>query len=430
MKTNKSIAWYKIAQQYIPGGVNSPVRSFKAVGMSPLFIKSANGSKITDVDDNEYIDYINSWGPLILGHNQIIDSATITKLIQQGTTYGLATPIEAEIAQLIVEAYQCIDQVRMVNSGTEATMSAIRLARAYTKRDKIIKFAGNYHGHNDSLLASAGSGLMTHSIAGSAGVTANNIKDTIVVEYNDIAQLEQAFKNNENEIAAVIIEPVAANMGLIAPLNNYLKKIRELCDRRNTLLIFDEVITGFRLAYGGASDFYKIIPDLVCFGKIIGGGLPVGAYGGKSKIMQLIAPVGNVYQAGTLSGNPLAMHLGYATIKHLKQNPEIYQALTDKAIFLEKSIIKLAKQYRQDIQVNRVGSLLSLFFSKQPVTNYKSAKLCDNNKFITFFKTLLNNNILIGPSQYEIFFLSTAHTKQDLDETIKVIEKAFQALGE
>lgn len=426
MNHTKSSAIYEEAVKYIPGGVNSPVRAFKSVGIDPIFIDKANGCRITDVDGNEYIDYICSWGPLILGHSNEKITEGITEAIMRGTSYGVPTQIEVEMAKLIVEAYKGIDKVRMVNSGTEATMSALRVARGYTKRNKILKFEGCYHGHSDALLVKSGSGTITYGVPTSPGVPEDVVKDTLVAGYNDIEGLRKVFAENPDTIAAVIVEPIGGNMGVVPADKAFLEELRKLTMEHGTVLIFDEVITGFRIAYGSAREYFDIEPDMVCFGKIIGGGLPVGAYAGKEEIMNMVSPVGPVYQAGTLSGNPLAMYIGKKQLEYLRDNPEVYKELEEKAIYLEQGIKKSLAELGLRYTVNRAGSLVCLFFTDSKVTNFEEAMTCNIEVFNRYFKALLKEGILIGPAQYEALFLSTAHTKEDLDVTIKAIHRALK----
>ena len=425
MKHKVSKEIYDEAKKYIPGGVNSPVRAFKSVGLDPIFIDSAKGSKIYDVDGNEYIDYICSWGPLILGHSneEVLDG--VKEVVRRGTSYGVPSPIEVDMAKLIVDAYPSVDLIRMVNSGTEATMSALRVARGYTGKNKIIKFEGCYHGHSDSLLVKSGSGTLTYGVPTSPGVPKGTVEDTIVCKYNDLESVKIAFKENNGEIAAVIVEPVAGNMGVVPAKEDFLKGLREITKENNAVLIFDEVITGFRLSYGGAQGYYGIYPDMTCFGKIIGGGLPVGAYGGKKEIMEVVSPLGPVYQAGTLSGNPLAMHMGYKTINILKNNNEIYKRLEDMAIRLEEGFNNHIKDLNIDASVTRVGAMVCLFFAKGPMINYDDVSKCDTDKYGVFFREMLSRGILLPPAQFEGIFLSTAHNDEDIEITI---EKSYEAL--
>ena len=410
-KNEKSLKIYEEATKYIPGGVNSPVRAFKSVGLDPVFIDRAEGCKIYDVDGNEYIDYICSWGPLMLGHSpkEIVDG--IEEIVKKGTSYGVPTAIEVDMAKLIVEAYPSIDQVRMVNSGTEATMSALRVARAYTNRNKILKFEGCYHGHSDALLVKSGSGTITYGVPTSPGVPEDVVKDTLVTRYNDIEATKAMFEEHGNEIAAVILETlpdVAAK-------------------EYGTVLIFDEVITGFRLAYNSSVGYYGIEPDMACFGKIIGAGLPVGAYGGKKEIMDMVSPVGPVYQAGTLSGNPLAMYMGKKNLEILRDRPEVYSELERKAIKLEEGLRSNVEKLGLNYTVNRAGSLVCLFFAEGPINNYDDVTKCNVPMFNKYFEELLNRGILLAPTQFEAMFLSNAHTDEIIDETIKASYEALKA---
>ena len=381
MNHKKSEELYKEAVKYIPGGVNSPVRSFNSVGISPIFAKKAHGSKITDVDGNEYIDYICSWGPLMLGHSNEEISKGMEEVVSNGISFGLATEIEVEMAKMIVEAYPAIDQVRMVNSGTEATMSALRVARGYTGRNKILKFEGCYHGHSDGLLVKSGSGTITFGVPTSPGVPTDIVKNTLVCRYNDIEDVKRTFEEHGQDIAAVIVETVGGNMGLVPGKKEFIEFLRQVCDEYKTVLIFDEVITGFRLAYDSSIGYFGIKPDMVCFGKIIGSGMPVGAYGGKKEIMQVVSPVGPVYQAGTLSGNPLAMYLGKRNLEVLRDNPQIYKELDRKGAMLEEGIKNNLKELGLNYTVNRAGSLVCLFFTEGPVQNYDDAIKCDIEKY-------------------------------------------------
>ncbi|OON98076.1 MAG: glutamate-1-semialdehyde-2,1-aminomutase [Epulopiscium sp. Nele67-Bin005] len=425
---NKSNQLFEKANQYIPAGVNSPIRAFQSVGCSPIFIKKAQGSIIEDVDNNQYIDYICSFGPLILGHSNPAVLEGINDVLSRGTSYGGPTEVEIDMAQIIVEAYSCIDKVRMVNSGTEATMSTIRVARGFTNRTKILKFEGCYHGHSDALLVKAGSGAITYGVPTSLGVPDDIVKDTIVCKYNDVNELIKIFEQYQNEIACVIVEPIGANMGVVPATKEFLTAIRTLTTSQNTILIFDEVITGFRTSFGGS--YFGVEPDMICFGKIIGGGMPVGAYGGKKNLMDIVAPLGGVYQAGTLSGNSLAMHMGKNQLLYLKNNPKIYCDLDEKARYLQEGIYKNLRELNLKYTVNRESSLVCLFFTEQQVNNFEDANTSKIDIFNKYFKFLLEQGILIGPSQFEAMFLSTEHTKEQLDKTIEAIgvalEKAHQ----
>ncbi len=411
------------ALKYIPGGVNSPVRAFKSVGGTPIFIKEAKGAYMFDEDDKRYIDYINSWGPMILGHAyQPVVDAVIEKT-KKGTSFGAPTEIETEIAKLAVSMVPNIDKIRFVNSGTEACMSAVRLARGYTKREKIIKFRGCYHGHSDSFLIAAGSGLSTFGVPSSPGVTKGTAQDTLLANYNDMNSVKELFQANKNEIAAIIIEPVAGNMGCVPPVNNFLQELRSICDENNTLLIFDEVMTGFRLAKGGAQELFNVTADIVCFGKVIGGGLPVGAFAARNEIMDYLAPIGPVYQAGTLSGNPLAMAAGLAMLQAINSDVELFNRLEEKTAYLEAGIRKVLTANNKTFTVNRVGSMISIFFYENAVENYEDASKADTPEFKKFFHDLLERGIYIAPSSYETWFITDALSYEDLDETIKVIDE-------
>ncbi len=411
------------ALKYIPGGVNSPVRAFKSVGGTPIFIKESKGAYMFDEDDKRYIDYINSWGPMILGHAyQPVVDAVIEKT-KKGTSFGAPTEIETEIAKLAVSMVPNIDKIRFVNSGTEACMSAVRLARGYTKREKIIKFRGCYHGHSDSFLIAAGSGLSTFGVPSSPGVTKGTAQDTLLANYNDMNSVKELFQANKNEIAAIIIEPVAGNMGCVPPVNNFLQELRSICDENNTLLIFDEVMTGFRLAKGGAQELFNVTADIVCFGKVIGGGLPVGAFAARNEIMDYLAPIGPVYQAGTLSGNPLAMAAGLAMLQAINSDVELFNRLEEKTAYLEAGIRKVLTANNKTFTVNRVGSMISIFFYENAVENYEDASKADTPEFKKFFHDLLERGIYIAPSSYETWFITDALSYEDLDETIKVIDE-------
>lgn len=425
MEFEKSKKAFDEAKKYIPGGVNSPVRAFGSVDIVPIFIEKAKGSKIYDLDGNEYIDYICSWGPFILGHSNEKLVNGIEDEFKKGTSYGLPTQIETKMAKKIVDAYPSVEKVRMVNSGTEATMSALRLARAYTKKKKIIKFEGCYHGHSDGLLVKSGSGTLTYGIPTSPGVNSTVIEDTIVCEYNNIDSVKKAFQDSD-DIAAIIVEPVAGNMGVVEAKKEFLEGLREITKEYNSLLIFDEVITGFRLSYSGAQGVYDINPDLTCFGKIIGGGLPVGAYGGKAEIMDMIAPLGGVYQAGTLSGNPLAMYMGYNTLEILENNKEIYFDLEKKAKKLEKGLNEHIEKLNIDVTINRVKAMICIFMSQGPVDSYSQVMKSDTDKYKVFFKEMLKQGILLPPAQFEGLFLSTAHSDQDIEKTIDAAGEAFK----
>lgn len=419
---------FDIANKYIPGGVNSPVRAFKAVDLEPIFIEKSNKAYLYDINGKEYIDYICSWGPLILGHNNEEIRKNVIKACENGLSYGATTKLEVDIAQFICENIKHIDKIRMVNSGTEAVMSAIRLARGYTGKEKVIKFDGCYHGHSDSMLIQAGSGLMTEGIPDSSGVTKNCTIDTISIPYNNLDILEEVFKKYDNNIACVILEPIAANMGVVLPNGKFLNGIRQLCDTYKSLLIFDEVITGFRLGFGGASEYFNITPDLVTYGKIIGAGMPVGAYGGKKDIMDMIAPNGSVYQAGTLSGNPIAMTAGLTQLKILKGNEDIYSNINDMSKYLFENIKDIIKRNNFDCNVNYIGSLGSVFFNKERVYDYVSAKKSDTKKYATYFKNMIDKGIYIAPGQFEAMFISSEHSKDIIDKTLNIIEDSIKKI--
>ena len=416
------------AEKVIPGGVNSPVRAFKGVGGTPLFAKSAKGAYLYDEDDNRLIDYINSWGPMILGHAfQPVVDAVIEKA-KKGTSFGMPTELETKIAELAITMVPNIDKIRFVNSGTEACMSAIRLARGYTKKDKIIKFSGCYHGHSDSFLIAAGSGLSTFGVPNSPGVTQGTAKDTLLANYNDIENVKALFEANPNEIAAVIIEPVAGNMGCVRPNDGFLQALKQVCNKHNALLIFDEVMTGFRLAKGGAQELYNVNADIVCFGKVIGGGLPVGAFAAREEIMNFLAPLGPVYQAGTLSGNPLAMAAGYAMLQALNSDVAIYDRLEAKTAYLHQGIEKVLKANNIVFTINRVGSMISVHFDANPVVDFQTAKNGDNDTFKKFFHGMLHEGVYIAPSAYETWFITDALTYEDLDFTIEAVNKVAKTL--
>lgn len=409
------------AVKRIPGGVNSPVRAYGAIGEAPRFIDHAEGSHIYDVDGREYIDYIDSWGPMILGHNFPAIRESVQKACEKGLSFGCATEIEVEMAEFICEHIPHIEMIRMVNSGTEAVMSAIRTARGFTGRDKIIKFAGCYHGHSDAMLVSAGSGVMTSGVPDSAGVPKGCTQDTMTAIYNDLKSVEQLLASAPEEVAAVIVEPVGANMGVVPPAEGFLEGLRSLCDKFGALLIFDEVITGFRLAFGGAAEYFHVRPDLVTYGKIIGAGMPVGAYGGRKEIMEMVSPAGPVYQAGTLSGNPIAMAAGLTQLRYLLAHPEIYTELEEKGRKLYGGIEKILEEKGLSFQMNHVGSLGSLFMTKEPVVDYTSAKTSDTKAFAEYFKYMLSQGIHMAPSQFEAMFLSAAHTEEDIEKTLEAI---------
>lgn len=425
----KSALAFNEAKQHIPGGVNSPVRSFRGVGGTPPFIAGAAGSRMHDIDGNSYIDYVQSWGPMILGHAHPVVNEALKDALQRGTSYGAPTLLETELARMVKRAFPSMELVRMVNSGTEATMSALRLARAFTKRDKIIKFAGCYHGHHDSLLVKAGSGATTLGIPDSPGVPESIASGTITIAYNDAAGMEEVFRSYGEDIAAVIIEPVPGNMGMILPQAGYLQKVREITKRYGTVLIFDEVMSGFRVAYGGAQQLYDIVPDLTCLGKVIGGGLPVGAYGGRRDIMEYIAPAGPVYQAGTLSGNPLAMTAGIATLQVISETPDFYKHISEKTASLCAGIKAQAEKCGFTLQYHQLGSMFGMFFSDKPVFDYDSAKLSDVGAFNVFFHAMLEQGVYLAPSQFEAGFMSWAHSDEDISATIDASAVAFAEVG-
>ena len=420
---NRSKKLFQQAQKVIPGGVNSPVRAFKSVGGSPIFIKHALGAYLIDEDDNQYIDYISSWGPMIIGHAHPEIINAINDQSRKGTSYGIPTELETKMANLLVSLAPNVDKVRFVNSGTEACMSAVRLARGFTNRDKIIKFSGCYHGHSDSFLIQAGSGASTFGVPNSPGITKSTASDTLLANYNDINQVSELFKNYPEEIAAVIIEPIAGNMGCVLPEKNFIDQLRELCTQNSSLLIFDEVMTGFRLALGGAQEILEVKADIVTYGKVIGGGLPVGAFGGRAEIMNFLAPDGPVYQAGTLSGNPIAMSAGYAMLKHLKSNQNIYTSLNDKTAYLRLGMEKVLKKSNLPYQINSIGSMISLHFTDKPVINFETAKAGDNTHFKNYFHGMLSNGVYLPPSAFESYFLNDAISFKDIDHTINSLEK-------
>lgn len=428
MNTSKSELLFIEAQKYIPGGVNSPVRAFKSVGGNPLFISSAKGSKLIDADGNEFIDYIGSWGPHLFGHNPSFIKDALLNQIENGVSFGAPTNLEVEMAKLIIDLVPSVELVRMVNSGTEATMSAIRAARGFTGNEKFIKFEGCYHGHADYFLIKAGSGALTLGVPTSPGVTKGNARDTLTADYNDITSVKKLIAANRNEIAAIIIEPIAGNMGVIPADKEFLTELREICTRENIVLIFDEVMTGFRVAKGGAQEVLGITPDLSTFGKIIGGGLPVGAFGGKKEIMEKIAPSGLVYQAGTLSGNPLAMSAGYAALKYIKDNPGIYNILEEKSKYLEEGFKDNLKSLMKNYFMTRVGSMSCMFFTEDNVNDFNSAVKSDTTKYGKYFHQMLKRGIYLAPAQFEAVFVSTSHTKEDLDKTITAHYEALKEI--
>ena len=429
MKWDLSKKLYEEACQFIPGGVNSPVRSGRAVGVSPIFARTAKGSHLVDADGNQYVDYVGSWGPMIVGHAHPKVVAAVRCAALNGTSYGVPTELEVAMARKVVEMVPSLDMVRMVNSGTEATMSAIRLARAYTGRKQLIKFDGCYHGHGDSLLVKAGSGLATLGIPGSPGVPEELAQYTLSLPYNDLEAVMEVMGRVGEAVAAIIVEPVAANMGVVLPKAEFLPGLRKLCDQYGSLLIFDEVITGFRLARGGAQEVFGVLPDLTCLGKIIGGGLPVGAYGGKRDIMMRMAPLGDVYQAGTLSGNPLAMSAGLATLELLEQDG-FYETLEEKAAYLAKGLTQAATAAGVEVALNRMGSIGCAFFTAEPVSDFASALKSDTQAYALFFQEMLKRGIYLAPSQFEAFFISTAHEQDDLDRTVEAATEALQQIKE
>ena len=434
LNLTKSAEAFAEAKTLMPGGVNSPVRSYANVDCNPPFISHAKGSKIYDIDGNEYIDYVLSWGPMVVGHAHPAVIKALKEAAERGTSYGAPTLLESELAKLVMSVYPSIEVIRMVNSGTEATMSALRLARGYTHRDKIVKFIGCYHGHSDSLLVKAGSGLATFGVPDSPGVTKGVAADTITVPYNDIDAITRVMDEHGDEIAAIIVEPVAGNMGLVLPKQGYLAKLRELTEKHGTLLIFDEVMCGFRASLGGAQAAYGITPDLTCLGKIIGGGLPVAAYGGRRDIMNCVAPAGPVYQAGTLSGNPLAMTAGIETLKIITAEPEPGEPDYSRKLTLQtKKLVlgfeRLAKENGVAVQVHQAGSMFGMFFNENDVYDYATSAASDQQKFKVWFKTMLENGIYLAPSQFETIFMSGAHTDDDIDKTLAAAEKAFAAVA-
>ncbi|MFK7952308.1 MAG: glutamate-1-semialdehyde 2,1-aminomutase [Ekhidna sp.] len=422
MKINTSKDLFARAKDYIPGGVNSPVRAFKSVGGDPLFFARAEGAYMYDEDGNEYIDLINSWGPMILGHANGLVEEAIIKAVIDSPSFGAPSRMEVEVAELICEMVPSIEKVRMVNSGTEATMSSIRLARGFTKRDKILKFEGCYHGHGDSFLIAAGSGAMTLGTPDSPGVTAGTAKDTLLAPFNDLEKVREVVSNNKEEIAAIIIEPVAGNMGCVLPKEGFLQGIRALCDQEGILLIFDEVMTGFRLARGGAQEVFNVIPDLTTLGKIIGGGMPVGAYGGRADIMDFVSPSGPVYQAGTLSGNPVAMAAGYAQLNQLNEHPEIYTQLEKSTSGIVDGYKKVLKKKKLNYTMNQIGSMFSLFFTDQKVTDFETAKTCDTEEFGKYFRSMLSQGVYLAPSQFESLFISTCINKDEVKKIVNAFE--------
>lgn len=427
MNNTKSLEAWQKSQQFIPGGVNSPVRNFRAVGGNPLFVQRGKGSKIYDIDGNEYIDYVASWGPLILGHAhpRVLDA--IKGTMENGTSFGAPTALETELAELIVNAVPSIEVVRMVNSGTEATMSAIRVARGYTGRDKVIKVAGCYHGHVDALLAKAGSGVATFGLPECTGIPTDFTSHTLVVPFNDADAVRRTIEANSGHVACLIIEPIAGNMGVIPPHEGYLAELREITSEHDILLIFDEVITGFRVVYGGAQSRYGVFPDMTCLGKVIGGGMPVGAYGGRKDIMKSVAPLGDVYQAGTLSGNPLAMSAGIATLKTLAE-PGVYEQLESHAQALAEGLKDVTDRHGIDACHNRVGSMLMFHFTNKTVTDYETAQTSNINRFGQYFWGLLERGVYIAPSQFEAGFVSLSHSQSDVDQTVRAADEVLSRL--
>lgn len=422
----KSQELFKRAVNRIPGGVNSPVRAYGAIGETPRFIQGAVGSSIFDVDGQKYLDYICSWGPMILGHNHPVIRDAVVRACENGLSFGCATEREVEMAEFICERIPHVEMIRMVNSGTEAVMSAIRVARGFTGKSKIIKFAGCYHGHSDALLVSAGSGVMTSGVPDSAGVPKGCTQDTMIAVYNDLESVKQLLEESNDGVAAVIVEPVGANMGVVPPKDGFLEGLRTLCDEHKALLIFDEVITGFRLKFGGAAEYFGVTPDLVTYGKIIGAGMPVGAYGGRKEIMEMVSPAGPVYQAGTLSGNPVAMAAGLAQLKLLWEDQDVYTRIYRKGEYLFEGIQKILKENEVPYQVNHTASLGCIFFTSEKVTDYTSAKTADTKAFAEYFKYMLNHGVHLAPSQFEAMFLSDAHTQEELDLTLELVEQYFK----
>ena len=427
MNINKSQSLFQQAKKHIPGGVNSPVRAFKAVGGQPIFMKQAKGAYMTDADGNEYIDLINSWGPMILGHAHPVIEEAVIKAVEGSLSFGAPTSAEVDMADLICELVPAVEKVRMVNSGTEATMSAVRLARGFTKKDKIIKFEGCYHGHGDSFLIAAGSGAVTMGHPDSPGVTQGTARDTLTVPFNNIEKVEETLLANRNEVTAIILEPVVGNMGCVPPQEGFLQGLRKLCDQHEVLLIFDEVMTGFRLAAGGAQELYGVNPDLSTFGKVIGGGMPVGAYGGREDVMNEISPAGPVYQAGTLSGNPIAMAAGFAALNFLKNHSEIYDQLDQTTLRISDGIKNNLSELGLNYTLNQVGSMFSLFFTDQQVQDFEGAKSSDLDSFGIYFNLMLKKGIYLAPSQYESLFVSAAIGNAEVD---KIIEANFESLKE
>ncbi len=424
----RSSELFKVAKNYIPGGVNSPVRAFKSVGGTPVFASKAKGAYLYDEDGNKFIDYISSWGPMILGHAHENVIKAISKTAEKGTSFGMPTTMETELAQLALSMVNGMDKIRFVNSGTEACMSAIRLARGYTKKDKIIKFSGCYHGHSDSFLIQAGSGVVTFGTPNSPGVTQGTAKDTLIAPYNDLKYVEKLINNNIGEIASIIIEPVAGNMGCVIPKDGFIEGLRVLCDKNDILLIFDEVMTGYRLALGGAQEILGVNADIVTYGKVIGGGLPVGAFASRNEIMKELSPEGSVYQAGTLSGNPLAMSAGLATLFELKHNPGIYDSLENKTSYLEQGMRSILNDTSIDYRINKLGSMISLHFTSEDVIDFKSAQKGNNEKFKKYFHGMLSEGVYLPPSAFESYFLNDALSYDDIDFTLKAFKKVLKSI--
>ena len=424
----RSSELFKQAQEVIPGGVNSPVRAFKSVGGTPIFASKAKGAYVIDEDGNRFIDYISSWGPMILGHAHPKVVEAISKVAKNGTSFGMPTLLETKLAKLALSMVPNMDKIRFVNSGTEACMSAIRLARGFTKRDKIIKFSGCYHGHSDSFLIEAGSGVVTFGTPNSPGVTEGTAKDTLIAPYNNISFVKTIFKENSGQIAAIIIEPIAGNMGCVVPNSGFLEGLRKLCDINDSLLIFDEVMTGFRLSKGGAQEVLGINADIVTYGKVIGGGLPVGAFASRNEIMNELSPNGSVYQAGTLSGNPLAMIAGYTTLNELNENYEVYKSLDDKSSYLGIEMNKILESEKIDFQINKFGSMISLHFCSEPVIDFESSMKGNNNKFKKYFHGMLSEGIYLPPSPFESYFLNDALSYNDIDFTLEALKKVSKSL--
>ncbi|TFJ93977.1 glutamate-1-semialdehyde 2,1-aminomutase [Lentibacillus salicampi] len=423
---DKSQEAYNEAVDLMPGGVNSPVRAFQSVGMSPIFMEQGKGSKITDIDGNEYIDYVLSWGPLILGHADDRVVSSLKEATEKGTSFGTPTILENKLAELVMERVPSVEMLRMVNSGTEATMSALRIARGYTGRNKILKFEGNYHGHSDSLLIKAGSGVATLGLPDSPGVPESIVKNTLTVPYNDVESVRYAFSEYGDDIAAVIAEPVSGNMGVVPPQENFLQELRKITEENGSLLIFDEVMTGFRVGYNCAQGYFGVTPDMTCLGKVIGGGLPVGAYGGKREIIEKVAPTGSIYQAGTLSGNPLAMTAGYQTLSALDESS--YEDINQKVDKLVEGYKQASIDYDIPLHVNRAGSMVGFFFTDKPVIDYETAQNANVDYFAQYYRAMIEEGIFLPPSQFEGVFLSTAHTDEDIDKTIQAVRTAFSKI--